>query len=63
MKRNALLKHLRRHGCILKREGRSHSLWTNPPTGETEAVPRHTEVPNVLARKICRGLSVPEIGR
>jgi hypothetical protein len=31
--------------------------------GEMEAVPRHTEIPNLLARKICRGLSVPEIGR
>ena len=63
MKLNALLRHLRRHGCYLKREGRSHSLWTNPTTGATEAVPRHTEVPDVLARKICRGLSVPEVGR
>ena len=63
MKLNALLKHLRRHGCHLKREGRSHALWTNPTTGATEAVPRHKEVPDVLARKICRGLSVPEIGR
>ncbi len=61
MKRNALLRHLRKHGCHLKREGRSHSLWTNPQTGEVEAVPRHTEIPNVLARKICRGLSIPEI--
>ncbi len=63
MKQRALLQHLRRHSCFLKREGRSHSLWTNPATGETEAVPRHTEVPDVLARKICRGLSVPEVGR
>ncbi len=39
MKRTALLKHLRRHGCVLKREGRAHSLWTNPQTGATEAVP------------------------
>ncbi|MEZ0264486.1 MAG: type II toxin-antitoxin system HicA family toxin [Phycisphaerae bacterium] len=62
MKTGALLRHLRAHGCTLKREGRSHSLWTNPRTGEVEAVPRHTEIPNVLARKICRGLSVPEIG-
>jgi mRNA interferase HicA len=61
MKRNALLRHLRRHGCHLKREGRSHSLWTNPRTGEMEAVPRHTEVADGLARKICRGLSVPDI--
>jgi hypothetical protein len=63
MKRAGLLKHLRRHGSILKREGRSHSLWMNPQTGGTEAVPRHTELPNNLAQKICRGLSVPEIGK
>ena len=62
MKRGDLL-HLRQHGCHLKREGRSHSLWTNPATGAVEAIPRHTEIPDVLARKICRGLSVPEIGR
>jgi predicted RNA binding protein YcfA (HicA-like mRNA interferase family) len=63
MKRGTLLRHLRRHGCVLKREGRSHSLWMNPRTGGTEAVPRHTEIPDNLARKICRGLSIPEIGR
>ena len=63
MKRSALLTHLRRHGCYLKREGRSHSLWTNPQTGQVEAVPRHTELSDQLARKICRGLSVSEIGR
>lgn len=63
MKRTSLLKHLRKHGCVLKREGRSHSLWTNPRTRQTEAVPRLTEIPDKLARKICRGLSVPEIGR
>jgi hypothetical protein len=28
-----------------------------------EAVPRHSEIPDGLARKICRGLSVPEIGK
>ncbi len=62
MKRKDLLRHLRRHGCYLKREGGSHSPWTNPETGHTEAVPRHTEIPNLLVRKICRSLSVPEIG-
>lgn len=62
MKRNALLKHLRKDGCYLKREGREHSLWCNPRTGEVEAIPRHSEIPNKLAHKICRGLSVPEMG-
>ena len=44
MNRGDLLRHLRKHGCHLKREGRSHSLWTNPATGAVEAVPRHTEI-------------------
>jgi mRNA interferase HicA len=33
MKRSTLLQHLRKHGCTLKREGASHSLWTNPTNG------------------------------
>lgn len=61
MKRNALLKHHRKNGCYLKREGRSHSLWCNPQTGHIETVPRHTEIPNRLAKKICSSLSIPEI--
>ena len=60
MKRNVLLRHLRKYGCYLKREGRSHSLWCNPLTGEVEAIPRHTEIPNRLAEKICKYLSIPK---
>ncbi len=44
MKRKELEKKLRKAGCYLKREGASHSLWINPQTGVTEAVPRHTEI-------------------
>ena len=61
MKRHQLVKHLRKNGCHLKREGASHSLWTNPQTGEIETVPRHTEIPNRLVQKICKGLSIPKI--
>ena len=61
MKRSSLLQHLRRHGCYLKREGRAHSLGCNPQTGAVAAVPRHTEIPNSLARQICRNLAVPEV--
>jgi mRNA interferase HicA len=60
VKTGALLRHLRQHGCVLKREGSAHSLWTNPKNGAVEAVPRHTEIPNLLAKKICRNLGVPE---
>ena len=63
MKRGDLLRHLRRHGCYLKREGASHSLWCNPKTGAVEAVPRHAEIANTLAHKICRNLGVPELAK
>lgn len=39
--RSDRLCHPRRHGYHLKRQGRAHSLWTNPTTGAVEAVPRH----------------------
>ncbi len=61
MKRESLLRHLRKHGCYLNRESSAHSLWCNPNTGKVEGVPQHIEIPNRLTRKICRGLSVPEI--
>jgi hypothetical protein len=61
MKRGDLIRHLKEFGCILKREGAGHSLWINPKTGEMEAIPRHNEIKNQLTKKICRGLSVPEL--
>jgi mRNA interferase HicA len=39
VKRVALLRHLRRYGCVLIREGARHSYWQNPDTGALEAVP------------------------
>jgi predicted RNA binding protein YcfA (HicA-like mRNA interferase family) len=44
----------------MKREGGSHSIYWNPNTGRREPVPRHAEVPDLLARKICRALEIPE---
>ena len=56
MKRRELEKKLRRAGCYLKREGASHSLWINPQTGVIEAIPRHTEIKELLAKKILKSL-------
>jgi hypothetical protein len=39
MKRHEFLRHLRFHGCILKREGSKHCLYQNPANGVVEAVP------------------------
>jgi hypothetical protein len=30
MKRERLLRHLRLNGCVLRREGKEHSLWEKP---------------------------------
>lgn len=59
MKRRDLVRHLEEHGCRLLREGGRHSIYVNPATGATSAVPRHTEIYEFLARKICRDLQVP----
>ena len=56
MKRRELEKRLRHSVCYLKLEGGAHSLWINPRTGVVEAIPRHTEVKEPLARKILKAL-------
>jgi hypothetical protein len=56
MKRRLLEKRLRRAGCYLKREGAEHALWINPATGVVEAVPRHADIKEPVARKILRNL-------
>lgn len=59
MKREELLRHLRSHGYELLREGGSHSWWHNSALNTRSAVPRHTEINDNLARKICRDLGIP----
>ncbi|MFH0975855.1 MAG: type II toxin-antitoxin system HicA family toxin [Spirochaetota bacterium] len=59
MKRNDLLKHLRSNGCELLREGGRHSWWFNPKMNKRSAVPRHSEIKDILAKKICKDLGVP----
>jgi len=56
MKRRDLERKLRIAGCYLKREGTSHSLWINPKTGVVEAIPRHIEIKEPLAKKILKNL-------
>jgi predicted RNA binding protein YcfA (HicA-like mRNA interferase family) len=56
MKRSDLEKKLRIAGCYLKREGGSHSLWINPKNGVIEAIPRHKEIKEPLAKKILKNM-------
>lgn len=61
MKRQDLIRHLERHGCRLLREGGKHSIYENPESQRTTAVPRHREIYEFLARKICRDLGIPDV--
>ncbi len=58
MKRNDLIKHLRDKGCIFIREGAKHSVFFYPTAGRSSTVPRHSEINNYLAEKICKDLGI-----
>ena len=60
MKQADLVKYLFREGCVFVREGAKHSVFFNPLTKRTSTVPRHKEVNDYLARKICRDLGINE---
>ena len=61
MKRKDFIKHLIGSGCIFVRDGSKHSIFYNPLIKRCSTVPRHSEVDNFLARKICRDLGIIEV--
>jgi mRNA interferase HicA len=61
MKRSALIRHVQEQGCELWREDSRHSLFWNPVNHQTSAIPRHVEIADKLARKICKDLGVPPV--
>ncbi|MDF1587410.1 type II toxin-antitoxin system HicA family toxin [Marinimicrococcus flavescens] len=60
MKRRQLVRHLELHGCHILREGGRHIIFVNPHNGRASTVPRHAEINDLLARKICRDLQIPD---
>jgi mRNA interferase HicA len=60
MKRRDLIRYLEKHGCVLLREGGSHSWWINPAQNRRSAVPRHSEINDKLIIKICKDLGIPK---
>jgi mRNA interferase HicA len=59
MKRLKLLRHLAQHGCCLHREGGKHSIWRNPANERKVPVPRHAEIVDRTALRICEQLGIP----
>jgi predicted RNA binding protein YcfA (HicA-like mRNA interferase family) len=60
MKRRDLIRHLEKYGCEMMREGGNHTVYVNRPRLKTTSVPRHREINEFLAQKICRDLEIPK---
>jgi len=58
MKRKDLIKHLHNNNCIFIREGAKHSVFFNPLMKKSSTVPRHAEIDNFLAKKICQDIGI-----
>jgi len=61
MKRVDLVRHLEAHDCQLLREGANHTVYVNRAARKTSTVPRHREINDYLAHKICKDLDVPPL--
>ncbi|MBI4753796.1 type II toxin-antitoxin system HicA family toxin [Candidatus Desantisbacteria bacterium] len=57
MKRRELVKHLEENGAFMLREGGRHTIYQRDRY-RTE-IPRHNEIVDELARKICKDLNIP----
>ena len=62
MKRVDLIRAIEELGCELVRHGAKHHWYRNALTGVSQAVPRHREIKELLAKRILRMLSNTEDG-
>ena len=60
MKRRDLIRHLEKHNCRLLQEGANRSVYVKREVQKVSTIPRHREINDFLARKICRDLQIPE---
>ncbi len=59
MKRRELIRHLEDNGCTFLREGKKHTIYVNPSKRKVSSIPRHSEVVDLLCKKICKDLDIP----
>jgi stress-induced morphogen len=58
MKRKDLLKYLDKSGCELIREGKKYTVYINRKKLKSTTIPRHREINDFLAKKICKDLEI-----
>ncbi|MDR0547075.1 MAG: hypothetical protein LBG77_05775 [Dysgonamonadaceae bacterium] len=63
MKRTLLIQYLNANSCYLKREGSKHSIFINMKTGKSTSIPRHLDIDEITASKICMQLEIPRVGK
>jgi predicted RNA binding protein YcfA (HicA-like mRNA interferase family) len=63
MKRVDLIRHIEAHGCVFMREGGRHTVYLNPTARKVSTVPRHREINDFMAKKICCELEIAEPGK
>ncbi|NCO55275.1 MAG: addiction module toxin, HicA family [Bacteroidetes bacterium CG02_land_8_20_14_3_00_31_25] len=61
MKYKKFIKHLHENNCYKLRKGSNHSVFKNRLNGNKTAVPRHTDLHELLCKKICKQLGIPII--
>jgi len=60
VKRSDLIRHLQAHGCEFLREGGKHTVYVNRAARKVSTIPRHREIDDFLAKKICGDLDIPK---
>ena len=60
MKRIDLIRHLESNGCEFVREGGNHTIYVNRALKKASSLPRHREILEFTARKICKDLGVSQ---
>jgi mRNA interferase HicA len=60
MKRVDLIRHIEASGCAFLREGGRHTVYVNLAARKVSTVPRHREINDFIAKKICRELEIDE---
>ena len=52
VKRRDLIKHFKKNGFYLLREGKKHSIYTNGP--KTIPIKRHRTIDRITANQLCK---------
>ena len=58
MKRRDLIRFIESNGCEFLREGANHTVYVNLVEKKAGTIPRHREIDEYLAKKICRDLGI-----